>query len=142
MLTFLSQFFKTKFLSVITKVSLKDLEPIKDAITKKTKNLKVEVCSTKNLPEPQWQKWFPFSFFYGGGKFQPLYAWIFCFCLLSAGMLFVKVYAAWLAVKKGTYDSDMISTADIATVLTFISSLVLLYNTNRKNSQSSDSSGQ
>lgn len=90
----------------------------------------VEIATNQ---EPKWQTWFPFSFFFGNGKFQPIYAWVFIFCILSASMLFVKIFAAWKAVKYGTYTSDMISTADIATILTFVSSLILLYNQNKKN---------
>jgi hypothetical protein len=130
-------FARTKFLEVVTKVNIKDVcNKTENIITKSTKvvkeKIKDETEYSIKVKEPRWQRRFPFSFFYGGGKFQPIYAWIFCFCTLAVGMLFVKIYAAWVAIKKGTYDSEMISTADLATVLTFISSLILLYNSNKK----------
>ena len=130
------QFAKTKLLSVVTKVNINDIVKQTDKVIKKmeTKNeTKVIQEKKKHSKEPRWQRAFPFSFFYGSGKFQPLYFFVTLFCFLAASMLFVKIYAAWVAIKKGTYNSDFISTADLATVLTFISSLVLLYNNNKKN---------
>lgn len=137
----LMTFAKTRFLEVVTKVNIKDIvNKTEDKIIKSAKVVKEKINEetkyTTKVKEPRWMRRFPFSFFYGGGKFQPIYAWIFCFCVLAVGMLFVKIYAAWVAINKGTYDSEMISTADLATVLTFISSLVLLYNSNKKNSKS------
>jgi len=136
-------FAKTKLISIVSKVNLKDIvgqadkvidkvsEPVKK-VNKIKKELTQDLKSTR-IAEKKWQTLFPFSFFYGGGKFQPIYFFVTVFCLLASAMLFVKIYAAWKAIKAGTYTSDMISTADLATVLTFISSLVLLYNNNRKN---------
>jgi hypothetical protein len=133
-------FAKANAITILSKVKLKDVcEKTEKVITKSTKVVKgkinEEIKYSNQIKEPRWQRRFPFSFVYGGGKFQPLYFWIFCFCVLALGMLFVKIYAAWIAIKKGTYDSEMISTADLATVLTFISSLILLYNNNKKNSK-------
>ena len=125
---------KTKLLSVITKINIKDVTDTTEKavikLDKKFKNVEIKEIKKK---EPRWQKYFPFTFFYGAGKFQPIYFFVALFCFLAAGMLFVKIYAAWVAIKKGTYVSDMISTADLATVLTFASSLVLLYNNSKKN---------
>jgi hypothetical protein len=136
------QFAKTKLLSVVTKVNINDIVKQTDKVIKKmeTKNeTKIIQEKKKHSKEPRWQRAFPFSFFYGSGKFQPLYFFVTLFCFLAASMLFVKIYAAWVAIKKGTYNSDFISTADLATVLTFISSLVLLYNNNKKNNTNTES---
>lgn len=125
---------KTKLLEVITKVNLKDIADYsKEAVEKANKKVKeiVKVKKEKGKSK-EWQKKFPLSFFYGSGKFQPIYFWIFIFCSLASAMLFIKLYVAWDSFKKGTYNNETISTADIATVLTFVSSLVLLYNNNKK----------
>lgn len=137
-------FAKSKAITIMSKVNIKDIinstEKVVDKVVTPVKQVKKvkdeltqELKPEKKIKEPEWQKYFPFSFFYGGGKFQPIYFFVTLFSLLSASMLFVKVYAAWVAIKKGTYSSDMISTADLATVLTFVSSLVLLYNNNKRN---------
>lgn len=137
-------FAKTKLISIASKVNIKDImksadkaidkvsEPVKQ-VNKIRKELAVDLKVERKVKEPAWQTYFPFTFFYGGGKFQPIYFFVTVFCFLASAMLFVKIYAAWSAIKKGTYTSDMISTADLATVLTFVSSLVLLYNNNKKN---------
>jgi hypothetical protein len=127
------QLAKTKAISIFTKVDLKSILNQTEKVIDKT-NIKNKgvINEVKTKREPKWQRAFPFSFFYGGSKFQPLYFWIFVFCSLSACMLGVKVYAAWRAIKSGSYSSDYISTSDLATVLAFISSLILLYNNNKK----------
>jgi hypothetical protein len=141
MFTTLLQIFKTKIPTMISSIFSSSestatiINKAKRAI-KDTDNLnlkdKKNVLYTSTIKEPKWQTLFPFSFFYGNGKFQPIYAWIFMFCSLASIMLFLKNYAAWIAIKKGNFISEMISTADIATVLAFISSLILLYNTKKK----------
>ena len=83
--------------------------------------------------EPRYQTWFPFTFFYGGGKIQPIYCFTFLFAILSASMFAIKIAVAYKAFKQGTYTTDMISSTDLATVLAFVSSLILLYNGNKKN---------
>jgi hypothetical protein len=122
------QFAKTKATTIFATVNLKD-------ILNKSKE-KIEINEKeiiqKNKKEAKWQKYFPFTFFYGNGKFQPLYAWIFIFCSLAATMLFIKIYVAWNVFKKGIYTSDYLSTSDIATVLAFAGSLIVLYNNNKK----------
>ena len=86
-----------------------------------------------NFNNKSWKKYFPFTMFFGNDEFQPIYFWITLFCGLIFFMLFIKVYNAYLAVKKGIFTSDMISTSDLGVVLGFISSLILLYNGNKKN---------
>ena len=86
-----------------------------------------------NTKEPRWQTWFPFTFFYGGGKLQPIYCFTFLFAILSASMFTIKIAVAYRAFIQGTYTTDMISSTDLATVLAFVSSLILLYNGNKKN---------
>lgn len=82
--------------------------------------------------EPKWQRWIPFTFFMGDGKVQPLYCFVFIFSCLSACMFYIKIKAAWIALHNGTYTADMITSTDLATVLTFVSSLILLYSGNKK----------
>lgn len=138
MLNMIMTFAKTKLLSIVTKVNIKDIVKQTDKLIDKqirgSKN-ETEIIQEKKkyYKEPKWQTYFPFSFFYGSGKFQPLYFFITLFCFLAAGMLYVKIYGAWKAIKSGTFTPDMISTADLATVLTFASSLVILYNSSKKN---------
>lgn len=136
------QFAKTKLLSVVTKVNINDIVKQTDKVIKKMENkneTKIIQEKKKHNKEPKWQTYFPFSFFYGNNKFQPLYFFITLFCFLAASMLYVKIYGAWKAIKAGTFTPDMISTADLATVLTFASSLVLLYNNNKKNNTNTES---
>jgi len=142
-------FAKTKLLAIVTKVNIKDVlnmtsktvdklaSPVKQVKTIKTE-LTADLKKCKKKKEPKWQSWFPFSFCFGGGKFQPLYFMVTLFCFLAASMLYVKIHAASVAVKAGTFNSDMISTADLGVVLGFISSLILLYNSNRKSYQKVD----
>lgn len=130
------QFAKAQTVSILAKVNLKDvLKQTNKTIEKMEDKNETTIIQEKKKynKEPRWQRAFPFSFFYGAGKFQPIYFFVTLFCILASSMLFVKIYAAWVAIKKGTYNSDYISTADLATVLTFISSLILLYNNNKKN---------
>jgi hypothetical protein len=130
MITLISNFFKTKLLSAVTSVSLKDLlAPVKKLIPQASTG---EAPAKKARSYPAWQDWFPFTFIYGNGKPQPIYFFVALFCFLAASMLQVKIHAASVAIKTGTYTSDMISTADLGVVLGFISSLILLYNSNKK----------
>jgi len=136
MFNFIWNFAKSNAVAILSKVKIKDVENTAEQVIAKTnKKVKDIVKEEKSIKcnEPKWQKRFPFSFVYGGGKFQPIYFFVTIFCLLASTMLFVKIYAAWRAIKTGTYESDMISTADLGVVLGFISSLILLYNTNKKN---------
>jgi len=96
--------------------------------------------NSTTLKEPRWQRWLPFTLIYGGGKIQPVYVWITVFCSLGAWMVYLKNHATSLAIKNGTYTSDMISDALVATVLAFISSLILLYNARKKYTPNNSSS--
>jgi hypothetical protein len=87
--------------------------------------------------EPKWQVIFPFSFFYHRGRFQPIFFWVTVFCGLASFMLFTKTFAAWKAIKANIFTVDMISTADLGVVLGFISSLILLYNSNKNRNKPS-----
>jgi hypothetical protein len=130
-------FAKTKAITIFSKIDVKELLKNQSNKTiKEVPKLQKGIDNEKNykkIKEPKWQTFFPFSFFYGNNKFQPLYFFITLFCFLAASMLYVKIYGAWKAIKAGTFTPDMISTADLATVLTFASSLVILYNSNKKN---------
>ena len=112
-------YFKLNFLSSFSKMGIKKI----------VKKLKKKVLTIKNK---DWQNKFPLTFFYGNGKFQPIYFFVTLFCVLAGVMLYVKIYSAWVAIEQGKFTSDLLSTSDIATVLTFISSLILLYNSNKK----------
>lgn len=128
-------FAKSKAISVFSKVDIKDIiKKSKEGLVKQDlKSKPIIKNNEKKKREPKWQSCFPFTFFMGNGRFQPIYFWVTVFSFLCAYMLFVKNYAAWIAVKKGTFTVDMISTADLGVVLGFISSLILLYNSNKKN---------
>lgn len=121
MLTSIFNFIKLKV--NLTKI----LPEIQGSITEETTTDK-----SSNSKEPKWQKWLPFTLIYGAGKVQPVYVWITVFSSLGAWMIYIKNHAASLAIKNGTYTVDMISDTMIATVLAFVSSLILLYNSNRK----------
>ena len=114
----------------------------KKPIAKKQKvaeKSKVEVKKVETVvKQSKWQFRFPFTFFFGRGKFQPLYFFVSVFSFLGVWMLYIKIHAASLAVKAGTFHPDMISTADLTVVLGFVSSLILLYNTNKKTKPDSD----
>jgi hypothetical protein len=103
----------------------------------------IATVSTKRKKDPKWQTWFPFTFFYGNGKLQPIYSFVSLFSGLGAWMLYIKIHAASIAIKNGTFTSDMLSTADLTVVLGFVSSLILLYNTGKKktNGPSDNDSG-
>lgn len=145
MFTMIWNIAKAKAITIFAKVNIKDVckqtEKVIDKANKKVKEVIKEEKST-STKEPKWQKRFPFSFVFGGGKFQPIYFFVTMFSSLGVWMLYVKIHAASLAIKQGTYNPEMLSTADLATVLTFISSLILLYNNGKKNrvvKQSDDS---
>ena len=122
------QIAKAKAITIFAKTDIKSIcSKTEQVIEKAVKEEK----STK-IKEPKWQRRFPFSFFYGGGKFQPIYFFVFIFSSLASWMLYVKIHAASLAIRKETYSSDMISTGDLTVVLGFVSSLILLYNNSKK----------
>ena len=135
-MNFIFSFFQSKLAAVLSTVKLKDVINQADKSIKKAKAT-VEtpapvLAKVSNKKEPRWQTWFPFSFVYGGGKIQPIYFFVTVFCYLASDMLYVKTHAARVAIAKGTFTADMISSADLGIVLGFISSLILLYNTNKK----------
>ena len=67
-------------------------------------------------------------------------SFIFIFCMLAASMIFIKVYAAWRVIKEKQFDkvSELISTTDLATVLGFVSGIIILYNKNRSKTPPTD----
>ena len=77
--------------------------------------------------EPRWQRWIPFTFFFGNGKFQPIYFFVTIFCGAAWLMVFFKVVYAYQCLQEGTFNSDTINSVDFATTLGFISSLIYLY---------------
>jgi len=140
MFNLLWQFTKSQTISIASKINIKDILNMTkktvdkvSAPVKQIKKIKEELQPVKTKKEPKWQSWFPFSFCYGGGKFQPLYFMVTLFCFLAASMLYTKIHAASVAIKTNTFTPEMISTADLGVVLGFISSLILLYNNNKKN---------
>ena len=96
---------------------------VKNMVKDEVKEISEEKITDDTVDEctkdPKWQTWFPFTFFYGGGKIQPIYSFVTIFCSLAAYMLYIKI-------KSGT-----INTSDLGVVLGFISSLILLYNRGR-----------
>ena len=133
MFNFIKQFFRSKYISVLSKVSIKDILAKAEENIKKIPESKEVQTIDKVIKKSNWQTKFPFTFFFGGGKFQPLYFFVSVFSFLGVWMLYIKIHAASLAVKNGTFNPDMISTADLTVVLGFVSSLILLYNSNKKN---------
>jgi len=119
MFTTVFNFIKSK----ITKINLTQLLPKAEKFVDKN----VVILNSTTTDDPKWQRYFPFSFFFGNGKFQPLYAFTFVFCSLAIWMLYIKIDFAFKALKLGTFTTDMISTSDIATVLAFAGSLVAVY---------------
>lgn len=139
MFNFILQFAKSKTISILSKVNIKEI------VTKTNKSLDILPNTIKQIQkikkelepivrhrDPVWQRWLPFTLIYGSGKIQPVYVWITVFCSLGAWMIYIKNHAASLAIKNGTYTPEMISDTSVATVLAFISSLILLYNTRKK----------
>ena len=137
MFKLISQFFKSNYISVLSKISFKDMAKCTEKTVKKTAKKGVKKVETV-VKQSKWQFRFPFTFFFGRGKFQPLYFFVSVFSFLGVWMLYIKIHAASLAVKAGTFHPDMISTADLTVVLGFVSSLILLYNTNKKTKPDSD----
>jgi len=148
------QFIKTRTAAVFSKFSFKDAtKKVEEKVIVEVEHIlpeaeqtvmqKIEGETDKVLnntssntgEKSKWQSWFPFTLFYGNGEFQPVYLWIFIFCSLSVFMVYVKVHAAAIAVSKGTFTSDMVSTGDLGVVLGFISSLILLYNNDKQKSK-------
>ena len=135
MFNFIKQFFRSNYISVLSKISIKDILNKAEENIKKIPESKGVQTIDKVIKKSKWQTHFPFTFFFGGGKFQPLYFFVSIFSFLGVWMLYIKIHAASLAVKAGTFNPDMISTADLTVVLGFVSSLILLYNTSRKPSK-------
>jgi hypothetical protein len=155
MLNFITNLFRTKFLEVITKVKLSDItnnteKALNKALQKKDKLDKESTNKTKTekktiyvRSEKQWHNWFPFVMFYGNGKIQPIYVFVTIFCSLSAWMLYIKTNASRMAVKiaieNKTFNYEMLSeiipSTDLGIVLGFVSTLILLYNSNKNKSQ-------
>jgi hypothetical protein len=123
MFTIIKQYLK----SLLIKQTEKNATPIIDKLIEN--GITNNIINTGN--EPKWQTYFPFTFFFGGGKLQPLYCFVTLFSILSASMFYIKIAVAYKAFKLGTYTTDMISSSDLATVHAVVSSLILLYN-NRK----------
>jgi len=103
-----------------------------DKVEKKIESESIAISNNCVKETPKWQSWFPFTFFYGNGKIQPLYIFVTLFSSLGVWMLYLKCHAASLAIKSGVYTTDMLSTGDLTVVLGFVSSLVLLYNYGKK----------
>lgn len=118
--------------SILSKIDVNKINRGNGMVPQAGKKTITKKKETVRLPQKRWHNWFPFVFFYGGGKFQPIYFFVTVFSILSANMLAVKVYSAWIAIKNDNFNPEMISTGDLATVLTFVSSLILLYNGNKK----------
>lgn len=132
MLKLIFNLIKSKIPFVASKVASE--ENIERVIKKAKKEINsVKVIPAKKKKDPAWQRCIPFTFFYGNGKFQPIYFFVTVFLSLASWMLYIKIYAAMLAVKAGVFTAEMISTADLTVVLGFVSSLILLYNKNKVN---------
>jgi len=105
----------------------------------KTKEFVTEDLEYSRVKESRWKTWFPFSFFYGNGRFQPLYYFAWLFSHIGAGLICLKGYGVWLRVKAGTFQPEDISASDIAAVLGFVGTLITIYTINR-NSQTKNKS--
>ena len=149
--------FKSKLISVFSKISIEDItnnteKVLNKALQKKekldkdkTNKMKIEGKKTVFIrEEKRFHNWFPFVMFYGNGKIQPIYVFVTIFCSLSAWMLFIKTNASRIAVnmaienKTFNYEmlSEIIPSTDLGIVLGFVSTLILLYNSNKNKSQS------
>lgn len=80
-----------------------------------------------------FDKIFIFSFFRGDGQFQPLYFFVFVFSMLAIVLVGLKIYIVWLNIKQGNISIDLISSTDIATLVTFVGGILTIYNYNKKN---------
>lgn len=100
-------------------------------IFSKTTSFINDDVDVKPIRNARWKTWFPFSFFYGNGLFQPLYYLSWLFCHIAALFLCLKAYGIWLRIKAGTFTPEDISAADIAAMLGFVGTIITLYNINR-----------
>ena len=80
-----------------------------------------------------FDKIFIFSFFRGDGQFQPLYFFVFVFSMLAIVLISFKLYIVWLNIKSGNISIELISSTDIATIITFVGGILTIYNYNKKN---------
>jgi len=80
-----------------------------------------------------FDKIFIFSFFRGDGHFQPLYFFVFVFSMLAIVLISFKLYIVWLNIKSGNISIELISSTDIATIVTFVGGILTIYNYNKKN---------
>ena len=127
------QFAKAQTVSILAKVNLKDvLKQTNKTIEKMEDKNETTIIQEKKKYNNSLYSKFPLTFFYSKGKFQPIYFWVTIFSLLTSIMLYIKIYSAWIAIKKGTFDPELLSTADLGVVLGFIGSLILLYNNKSK----------
>jgi hypothetical protein len=154
MIKFILDFFKSKLISVFSKISIEDItnnteKVLNKALQKKEKLDKEKPMKTKGKKtifireEKRFHNWFPFVMFYGNGKIQPIYVFVTIFCSLSAWMLYIKTNASRMVVKiaieNKTFNYEMLSeiipSTDLGIVLGFVSTLILLYNSNKNKSQ-------
>lgn len=155
MITFITNLFRTQFLKAITKVKLSDIvdnteKVLNKALQKKEKldkekpaEMKKEKKTVFVREEKHWHNWIPFVMIYGNGKIQPIYVFVTIFCSLASWMLYIKTDASRMAVKIAIADktfnyemlSEIIPSTDLGIVLGFVSTLILLYNSNKNKSQ-------
>lgn len=109
---------------------------------KETQNFVTEDLEYVRVKESRWKTWFPFSFFYGNGRFQPLYYFVWLFAHIAATLLCLKAYGVWLKIKAGTFESDDINAGDIAAVLTFIGGIITIYTVNRNSQKNKKSASK
>ena len=155
MIKLILDFFKSKLISVFSKISIEDItnnteKVLNKALQKKDKLDKEKPVKTEGKKtvfireEKRFHNWFPFVMFYGNGKIQPIYVFVTIFCSLSAWMLYIKTNASRMVVKIAIEDktfnyemlSEIIPSTDLGIVLGFVSTLILLYNSNKNKSQS------
>lgn len=157
MISFIVNFIKSKYTCLITNIDISALITIpknllnkllqKEQIIKKEGETQVATTTGKKTvfirEEKRFHNWFPFVMFYGNGKIQPIYVFVTIFCSLSAWMLYIKTNASRMVVKiaieNKTFNYEMLSeiipSTDLGIVLGFVSTLILLYNSNKNKSQ-------
>ena len=155
MITYITNLLRTQFLKAITQVKPSDWDDntekvLNKALQKKEKLDKEKTAEMKKekktvfiREEKRFHNWFPFVMFYGNGKIQPIYVFVTIFCSLASWMLFIKTNASRMAVKIAIADktfnyemlSEIIPSTDLGIVLGFVSTLNLLYNSNKNKSQ-------
>lgn len=155
MIKFILDFFKSKLISVFSKISIEDITNNTEKVLNKALQKKEQLGKEKPIEmkkekktvfvrsEKYWHNWFPFVMFYGNGKIQPIYVFVTIFCSLASWMLYIKTDASRMAVKiaieNKTFNYEMLSeiipSTDLGIVLGFVSTLILLYNSNKNKSQ-------